>query len=177
MRFICQRICKWDDRITLGDEERSGQLKAGLGNGSYASHETYVAIFVCRLFPTLTDNSRPLEGSLRLGKDQIVAKSDGGLQIMIARRDENGNETKEEVVYERAYYQLALEVTSPPPRKSLRSPNSPLSLSTPQIFFSYFSQSASSNVAKIHPTLLKSLKAHLLHPFSQDKFSLKCSLP
>jgi len=134
-----------------------------------------VAVFVCRLFPTRTDNSRPLEGSLRLGKDQIVAKSDGGLQIMIARRDENGNETKEEVVYERAYYQLALEVTSRGEIPTL--PILPfISLYTAALF-SYSSQSGFSNVAKMHPTLLKSLKAHRLHPFSQDKFSLKCSPP
>jgi hypothetical protein len=55
----------------------------------------------------------PLEASLRLGKDQIVAKSDGGVQIIIAGRDENGNETSQEVIYERAYYQLAIEVTPP----------------------------------------------------------------
>ena len=89
-----------------------------------------MAIFVYLLFPTLTDNSRPLEGSLRLGKDQIVAKSDGGLQIMIARRDENGNETTEEVVYERAYYQLALEVPLRP-QTPWRCPYFPFIFSLP----------------------------------------------
>ena len=54
--------------------------------------------------------SSSLEATLKLGKDQIVAKSDGGLQITIAARDDEGNETSQEVIYERAYYQLTLEV-------------------------------------------------------------------
>ena len=59
----------------------------------------------------------PLEGALRLGKEQIVAKCDGGLQIIVARKDDQGNETSQEVIYDRAYYQLALEVSNWHPRR------------------------------------------------------------
>jgi hypothetical protein len=48
---------------------------------------------------------------MRLGKETIFAQTDGGLQIVIPRKDDEGNDTTDEVVYERAYYALALEVT------------------------------------------------------------------
>jgi hypothetical protein len=48
---------------------------------------------------------------MRLGKDTVFAQTDGGLQIVIPRKDDDGNELDEEIVYERAYYELALEVT------------------------------------------------------------------
>ena len=40
----------------------------------------------------------------------VFAQTDGGLQIMIPRKDDAGNETEDYVIYERAYYELALEV-------------------------------------------------------------------
>ena len=57
----------------------------------------------------ITDISA-LTGSMRLGKERIFAQTDGGLQIVIPRKDEEGKETDEQVIYERAYYELALEV-------------------------------------------------------------------
>ena len=50
---------------------------------------------------------------MTVGKDRVWAKTDGGLQIMIPKRDYNGNETEEQVIYNRAYYKLALEVLHP----------------------------------------------------------------
>ena len=47
---------------------------------------------------------------MRLGKETIFAQTDGGLQIVIPRKDDKGNEIDDEVIYERAYYELALEV-------------------------------------------------------------------
>lgn len=47
---------------------------------------------------------------MRFGKETIFAQTDGGLQIVIPRKDDKGNEIDEEVIYERAYYKLALEV-------------------------------------------------------------------
>jgi hypothetical protein len=49
-------------------------------------------------------------GAMRLGKETIFAQTDGGLQIVIPRKDDDGNEINDEVIYERAYYELALEV-------------------------------------------------------------------
>ena len=50
-----------------------------------------------------------LVGAMRLGKETIFAQTDGGLQIIIPRKDDEGNEIDDEVIYERAYYKLALE--------------------------------------------------------------------
>jgi hypothetical protein len=47
---------------------------------------------------------------MRFGKETIFAQTDGGLQIVIPRKDDKGNEIDDEVIYERAYYKLALEV-------------------------------------------------------------------
>ena len=47
---------------------------------------------------------------MKLGKETIFAQTDGGLQIVIPRKDDKGNEIDDEVIYERAYYKLALEV-------------------------------------------------------------------
>src|SRR5437762_13506181 len=57
---------------------------------------------------------RALIGAMRLGKDTVFAQTDGGLQIVIPRKGDDGKELDEEIIYERAYYELALEVTLPP---------------------------------------------------------------
>jgi hypothetical protein len=59
----------------------------------------------------ITDSYRALIGAMRLGKDTVFAQTDGGLQIVIPRKGDDGNELDDEIVYERAYYELALEVT------------------------------------------------------------------
>jgi hypothetical protein len=56
---------------------------------------------------------RALIGTMRLGKDTVFAQTDGGLQIFIPRKGDDGNELDEEIVYDRTYYELALEVTLP----------------------------------------------------------------
>ena len=53
---------------------------------------------------------RALVGAMKLGKETIFAQTDGGLQIVIPRKDDEGNETTDKVIYERAYYALAFEV-------------------------------------------------------------------
>ena len=50
---------------------------------------------------------------MKFGKETIFAQTDGGLQIVIPRKDDEGNEIDDEVIYERAYYKLALEVNCP----------------------------------------------------------------
>jgi len=49
---------------------------------------------------------------MKLGKERVFAQTDGGLQIFIPRKDSDGFETDEKVIFERAYYELALEVYS-----------------------------------------------------------------
>lgn len=51
-----------------------------------------------------------LIGSMKLGKERIFSLTDGGLQIVIPLKDENGLETDTEVIYDRAYYEMGLEV-------------------------------------------------------------------
>ena len=51
---------------------------------------------------------RALIGAMRLGKDTVFAQTDGGLQIVIPRKGDDGIELDDEIVYERAYYELAL---------------------------------------------------------------------
>jgi hypothetical protein len=48
---------------------------------------------------------------VRVGKDANFAQTNGGMQIFIPGKDEDGNEIDEEAVYERAYFVLALEVS------------------------------------------------------------------
>jgi hypothetical protein len=45
-----------------------------------------------------------------LGNERVFARTDGGLQIEISRKDSEGNELGQTVTWERAYYELALEV-------------------------------------------------------------------
>jgi len=47
---------------------------------------------------------------MKLGKERIFSLTDGGLQIVIPLKDENGLETDTEVIYDRAYYEMGLEV-------------------------------------------------------------------
>jgi len=56
--------------------------------------------------------ARFLVGATRLAAETVFAQTDGGLQIFIPRKDGEGNETDEHVIYDRAYYELALEVLS-----------------------------------------------------------------
>ena len=104
---------------------------------------------------------------MRLGKETIFAQTDGGLQIIIPRKDDEGNEIDDEVIYERAYYKLALEV------------NCPRFL----FFFGYYlltwaSQNNFIKCGKWKKVGIR-LKWILNLPmilFMQDKYSLKCSL-
>jgi hypothetical protein len=67
-----------------------------------------------RLIPLLNKtNNSALIGAMKLGKETIFAQSDGGLQIIVSQKNSEGIETDIPVIYERAYYELALEVYYP----------------------------------------------------------------
>jgi hypothetical protein len=93
----------------------SGWIGNRLGQRSSISPETSLAKSVLPPTDTLDliiSNSiiRALVGAMKLGKETIFAQTDGGLQIVIPRKDDEGNETNDKVIYERAYYALAFEV-------------------------------------------------------------------
>ena len=48
---------------------------------------------------------------MKLGDERMFAQTDGGLRILISRKTPTGEETGEMIVYERAYYELAFEVS------------------------------------------------------------------
>jgi hypothetical protein len=63
------------------------------------------------LAKSILTNSSSLVGSMRIGKNIVFAETDGGLQIMIPAKDEEGKETDDPMRYERTYYELALEAS------------------------------------------------------------------
>lgn len=94
---------------------------------------------------------------MKLGPDRITAKTDGGLQILIAMKDEQGNELEDEVIWERSFYELALEVA-----KTLFKT------------LTYNSRKDSIHVVK---TLLQNLmKVQRQRLYFPVKYSLKCLL-